>query len=64
MQNILVTGGIGFIGANFILKARRSDWFNVVNLDKLTYASNPVTLGSLASDEGYVFVAVILLIRR
>jgi dTDP-glucose 4,6-dehydratase len=55
MKTVLVTGGIGFIGANFILKARRSGWFNVVNLDKLTYASNPGTLDGLADDPGYVF---------
>ncbi|NJM95236.1 MAG: hypothetical protein HC792_02250, partial [Acaryochloridaceae cyanobacterium CSU_5_19] len=51
----MITVGIGFIGANFILKARRSGWFNVINLDKLTYASNPGTLDSLADDAGYVF---------
>jgi dTDP-glucose 4,6-dehydratase len=55
MRTVLVTGGIGFIGANFILKARRSGWFNAVNLDKLTYASNPGTLDGLADDPGYVF---------
>jgi dTDP-glucose 4,6-dehydratase len=55
MRNVLVTGGIGFIGANFILQARRWDWFNVINLDKLTYASNPATLSSLQDDAGYTF---------
>jgi len=53
---ILVTGGAGFIGANFIL-----DWFAqggepVVNLDKLTYAGNLGSLASLRGDPRHVFV--------
>ena len=53
---ILVTGGAGFIGANFVL-----DWIAetsepVVNLDKLTYAGNLETLISLADDARHVFV--------
>ena len=53
---ILVTGGAGFIGANFVL-----DWLGqtdepVLNLDKLTYAGNPENLASLQSDPRYVFV--------
>ncbi len=53
---ILVTGGAGFIGANFVL-----DWLGqsdepVVNLDKLTYAGNPHNFASLAGDARHVFV--------
>ena len=53
---ILVTGGAGFIGANFIL-----DWFAagaepVVNLDKLTYAGNAESLADLRDDPKHVFV--------
>jgi len=53
---ILVTGGAGFIGANFVL-----DWLAqsdelVVNLDKLTYAGNLETLADLADDPRHVFV--------
>ncbi len=53
---ILVTGGAGFIGANFVI-----DWLSatgepVVNLDKLTYAGNLENLASLAGDERHVFV--------
>lgn len=55
MKTVLVTGGVGFIGANFILKARRCQWFNIINLDKLTYASNPNTLATLKDDSGYHF---------
>lgn len=55
-MTILVTGGAGFIGANFII-----DWlqFNeeaVVNLDKLTYAGNLQNLRSVENDERYAFV--------
>ena len=56
MQTLLVTGGAGFIGANFILQARKSQWANVVNLDKLTYASNLQTLAELQGDPNYHFV--------
>lgn len=56
MQNVLVTGGAGFIGANFVLKARLEQWANVVNLDKLTYASNSQSLAELQGDFGYNFV--------
>jgi dTDP-glucose 4,6-dehydratase len=56
MKTFLVTGGAGFIGSNFILKARAEQWANIVNLDKLTYASNPQTLESLQNDSGYDFV--------
>ncbi|OUL31374.1 dTDP-glucose 4,6-dehydratase [Nostoc sp. 106C] len=56
MQTLLVTGGLGFIGSNFILKARKEQWANIINLDKLTYASNPQTLAELQGDSGYDFV--------
>ena len=53
---ILVTGGAGFIGANFVL-----DWLalndeSVINLDKLTYAGNLESLSSLQGDARHVFV--------
>ena len=55
-MTILVTGGAGFIGSNFVL-----DWLNatdepVVNLDKLTYAGNLQNLVSLQGDARHVFV--------
>jgi dTDP-glucose 4,6-dehydratase len=56
MQTILVTGGAGFIGANFVLKARKQNWAEVINLDKLTYAGNLLTLTELTADSGYHFV--------
>ena len=54
---ILVTGGAGFIGGNFVL-----DWLNepkaedIVNLDKLTYAGNLATLDSLKNDSRHIFI--------
>ncbi len=55
-MTILITGGAGFIGANFVL-----DWIAgsdepVVNLDKLTYAGNLETLASVQGDARHVFV--------
>jgi dTDP-glucose 4,6-dehydratase len=55
-MTILVTGGAGFIGSNFVL-----DWLaqceeTVVNLDALTYAGNLQNLASLADDQRHVFV--------
>jgi dTDP-glucose 4,6-dehydratase len=57
MRNILVTGGCGFIGANFIrLVLSRLDDCRLVNLDKLTYAGNPRNLAGLEADARYRFV--------
>lgn len=53
--SILVTGGAGFIGANFV-KAALACGLRVVNLDKLTYAGNLDNLADVASDPNYVFV--------
>jgi len=51
---LLVTGGAGFIGGNFVLGAVAAGQ-RVVNLDALTYAANPDTLATLADDPNYVF---------
>ena len=53
---ILVTGGAGFIGANFVLDWLAQTGEPVVNLDKLTYAGNLETLASLNGDARHVFV--------
>jgi len=53
---ILVTGGAGFIGANFILDWLRACDEPVLNLDVLTYAGNLESLSSLAGDPRYAFV--------
>ncbi len=57
MENtILVTGGAGFIGSNFILQRLRQDASSIVNLDKLTYAGNLRNLEDAANDQRYEFV--------
>ncbi|MCU1271054.1 MAG: spore coat protein [Acidobacteriaceae bacterium] len=53
---ILVTGGAGFIGSNFILHWLANEPSDVINLDKLTYAGNPANLASISSDRRYKFV--------
>lgn len=55
-QPVLVTGGCGFIGANFILDWLDHDGGPVVNLDALTYAGNPENLASLRADPRYRFL--------
>jgi len=50
---ILVTGGAGFIGSNFVLHWLAHERARVVNLDKLTYAGNPRNLESVADHPGY-----------
>jgi len=53
---IFVTGGAGFIGANFILDWLRQSDEEIVNIDKLTYAGNLESLSSLQNDSRHVFV--------
>jgi len=55
-QPILVTGGAGFIGSNFILQWLAADHSPVVNLDKLTYAGNLGNLEKASADPRYSFV--------
>jgi len=55
MKTLLVTGGAGFIGANFVLQAVAAG-NRVINLDKLTYAGNLQTLESLNGNDQHVFV--------
>jgi dTDP-glucose 4,6-dehydratase len=58
-MNILVTGGCGFIGSNFVrqlLLEPAAGPARIVNLDKLTYAGNPANLADVAGDPRYTFV--------
>jgi len=55
-MTILVTGGAGFIGANFIIDWLQQHQEAVVNLDKLTYAGNLENLATLQGDARHIFV--------
>ena len=56
MKTLLVTGGAGFIGGNFVLDVLALGGYRVINLDALTYAGNPDTLASVAGHDNYRFV--------
>lgn len=55
-MNILVTGGAGFIGSNFINYMLSTYDYKIINLDLLTYAGNPSNLEDIAGSENYHFV--------
>jgi dTDP-glucose 4,6-dehydratase len=57
-QSLLITGGAGFIGSNFIrmLLSENQDNLRIINLDALTYAGNPENLSGLENDPRYIFV--------
>ena len=56
MHIVLVTGGAGFIGSNFIRQALRTTEYSIVNLDVLTYAGNLENLRDVEQDPRYRFV--------
>ena len=56
-MKLIVTGGYGFIGSNFILywlKKHRRD--EIINVDKLTYAADPDNLKDLSQNAKYTFI--------
>jgi len=55
-MNILVTGGCGFIGSNFVLKQVQNHQNMVLNFDKLTYAGNVDNLAPIADQPNYQFI--------
>jgi dTDP-glucose 4,6-dehydratase len=55
-DTILVTGGAGFIGSNFVLSWMKASSAALVNLDLLTYAGNAANLASIEADPRYTFV--------
>jgi dTDP-glucose 4,6-dehydratase len=57
MRTLLVTGGCGFIGSNFIRHiVKTHQAWKIINLDKLTYAGNPANLKYLEGHPQYIFV--------
>ena len=57
MKNLLVTGGLGFIGSNFIRLLLKDGGFEkIINFDKQTYAGNPENLEDLGEHNAYKFV--------
>src|SRR6185312_7048053 len=57
MKRILITGGCGFIGANFVrLELNAYPELEITNLDALTYAGNPDNLADLENHPRYRFV--------
>ena len=55
-ETIIVTGGAGFIGTNFVRRCLRASQWRVVTLDKLTYAGHPENLAALAGEPRHTFV--------
>ena len=54
--SLLITGGCGFIGSNFVRHMLAKYPYNVINLDKLTYAGNPENLQDVEKDNRYTFI--------
>jgi dTDP-glucose 4,6-dehydratase len=56
MKTMLVTGGAGFIGSNFVKKVVKSKKYKVINLDALTYAGNLNNLKEIEASDHYTFI--------
>ncbi|MFW6015266.1 MAG: GDP-mannose 4,6-dehydratase, partial [bacterium] len=57
MKNILVTGGAGFIGSNFVkLMLNKYPDYNIINIDALTYAGNLENLKDISDKSNYQFI--------
>ena len=57
MTNILVTGGAGFIGSNFVrYMVNKYPEYNIINLDALTYCGNLENLKDIENEDNYSFV--------
>ena len=55
MKNIIVTGGLGFIGSNLI-KLLILEKFNIINIDKVTYSSNFYNIKEYNKNKNYKFI--------
>jgi len=59
-MKLLVTGGCGFIGSNFIRYMMKNSNYEIINLDALTYSSNPDNLDDVTGSERYRFIKGII----
>jgi len=59
-MKLLVTGGCGFIGSNFIRYMMKNSNYEIINLDALTYSSNPNNLDDVTGSERYRFIKGII----
>ena len=55
MKNVLICGGAGFIGSNFIRSLIKNN-YKIINLDLLTYAASPITLSDFTKKKNYTFI--------
>src|SRR5512145_2460265 len=55
-KHVLVTGGCGFIGSNFIRHMLATHPYGIINFDKLTYAGNPENLQDIEKNSRYTFI--------
>ena len=63
MKTVFVFGGSGFIGTNLINSLLKKN-INVINIDKLSYASVPEKFKAYASNKNYLFLKIDLLDKR
>ena len=57
MKKVIVTGGSGFIGSNFVKYLLKKKYF-VINIDKLSYSANPYNTKNLNKNKNYIFFRV------
>lgn len=56
MKNMLITGGAGFVGSNFVKRVLQESNYNVINIDALTYAGNLFNLKEVEGNPHYTFI--------